>query len=481
MNSSEFSYEICKAFGFEPTKEQLVAVETFAAFMFEPLAESVMVMRGSAGTGKTTLASAMVNTLRRLGQRVVLMAPTGRAAKVFSQNSGVVANTIHRKIYRQKTFNGIGTAFNLNNNIHKNTLFIVDESSMISNMPPFGGGESAFGSGSLLDDLIKYVYSGNNCHLMFIGDKAQLPPVGEDESPAIDTEVLSEYGLRVFECDMNKVLRQSQDSGILFNATVIRQMITHDEMTQLPCIKFDGFADIHVLAGDELIEQLSSSYINVGEDETMVIVRSNKSANIYNNGIRNMILDRDDILCRGDRIMVVKNKYLSPGNSVDDTKPELTFLANGDMAEVKRVRKIRDYYGFQFAEVELLFPDYDNYEMETTVILDSLNSESPSLTNEQQEQLFNAVYEGYFDVPLKADRMKSVREDPYYNALQIKYGYAVTCHKAQGGQWEHIYLDQGYMTDEMLTPDYIHWLYTAFTRAKSQLYLVNWPKTQILE
>ena len=341
---------------------------------------------------------------------------------------------------------------------------------MIANQ---GYGESAFGSGCLLDDLMQFVYSGQNCRMLLVGDKAQLPPVGEDESPALMADVLHCYGMMVYECDLNQVLRQSEASGILWNATMIRQMITHEEMTQLPRIRFQGFADIQEVPGGELIEALADSYSKVGLDDTMVITRSNKRANIYNQGIRNMVLDREDELCRGDQLMIVKNNYFWTEGS-----KEIPFLANGDIAVVQRVRNVHELYGFRFAEVTMQFPDYDDYELTAIVILDTLTSEAPALTHDQQEQLYNAVLEDYADISNKADRIKKLKSDRYYNALQIKFAYAVTCHKAQGGQWSHVYLDQGYMTDDMLTPDYIHWLYTAFTRATEKLFLVNWPKTQ---
>ena len=375
---------------------------------------------------------------------------------------------------------------------------MVDEASMIS----LSSNNSTFGSGCLLDDLVQYVYNDRNCRMLLIGDKAQLPPVGEEESPALRADVMRAYGLTVYECDLNEVLRQSQDSGILYNATVIRQMITHNEATQLPKIRFNGFADISVVPGDELIESLASSYSEVGMDETMVITRSNKRANIFNQGIRNMVLGREEELTTGDMLMVVKNKYKAPHNPSEQGEAQTAvgevtgkdpshrnissfggiaggFIANGDCATVRRVRNVRELYGFRFADVTLSFPDYDNTEEDMVVILDTLKTEAPALTHEQNEQLFQRVMEDYADIPLKADRMKKLREDDYYNALQVKFGYAITCHKAQGGQWAHVYLDQGYMTDEMLTPDYIHWLYTAFTRATEHLYLVNWPKTQI--
>ena len=452
-----------------PTAEQEHAIDVFSLFMTDRDDHVVMILRGSAGTGKTTLAGAIVRAMNVLKQKMILLAPTGRAAKVFALNAGHPAYTIHRRIYRQKSAGDI-SAFNLNFNNNRDTLFMIDEASMIANQ---GYGESAFGSGCLLDDLMQFVYSGQNCRMVLVGDKAQLPPVGEDESPALMSDVLRAYGMKVYECDLNQVLRQSEDSGILWNATRIRTLI--DDWI-LPKIRFQGFADIVRVPGDELIESLATSYSRVGMDETMVITRSNKRANIYNQGIRNTVLDREDELCRGDQLMIVKNNYYWTEQS-----KEISFLANGDIAVVQRVRNVQELYGFRFADVTMTLPDYDSYELTATVILDSLTTESPALSREQQEQLYNAVMEDYADIPLKADRIKQLKKDKYFNALQIKFAYAVTCHKAQGGQWAHVYIDQGYMTDDMLTPDYIHWLYTAFTRATEKLFLVNWPTTQIEE
>ena len=473
MIHEELKYRIRQTFGFTPTAEQEYALDVFARFMTDSDDQVVMIMRGSAGTGKTTLAGAIVRAMAALKQKMILLAPTGRAAKVFSLNAGHAAYTIHRRIYRQKSAGDL-SSFNLNDNLNRDTLFIIDEASMIANQ---GYGDSAFGSGCLLDDLMTFVYQsgrGSNCRMLLIGDKAQLPPVGEDESPALMAAVLRCYGMRVYECDLNQVLRQGEESGILWNATQIRQMITHDEMTQLPKIRFTGFADIQMVPGGELIDALSTSYYRVGTDETIVITRSNKRANIYNQGIRNQVLDREDELCRGDQLMIVKNNYFWTEGS-----KEIPFIANGDIAVVQRVRHVHELYGFRFAEVTMQLPDYDDFELTATVCLDTLTSEAPALTHEQQEQLYNAVMEDYADIPQKAERINKMKTDRYYNALQVKFAYAVTCHKAQGGQWAHVYLDQGYMTDDMLTPDYIHWLYTAFTRATEQLYLVNWPKLQV--
>ena len=456
--------------GHVPTAEQERAMQLFADFLTDREERTVFVLRGSAGTGKTTLAAAVVRALMSLQQKLVLMAPTGRAAKVFSGYAGTSAYTIHKRIYRQKTA-GDMSAFSLNINQSTETLFMVDEASMVSNE----GFSDTFGSGCLLDDLIQFVYGGRNCRLVLIGDGAQLPPVGEEESPALMSGVLEGYGLKVYEVDLNQVLRQSEESGILWNATEVRCMMAEDRWS-LPKIRIEGFDDIQVMPGNELIEALATSYSRVGLDETMVVTRSNKRANIYNQGIRNQVLDREDELCTGDQIMIVKNNYYWTEQS-----KEIAFIANGDHAVVQRVRHIHELYGFRFAEVTMMLPDYDNYELTATVLLDTLTSEAPALTREQQQQLFDKVMEDYMDVPFKADRLKKIKQDKYYNALQIKFAYAATCHKTQGGQWAHIYIDQGYMTDDMLTTDYIHWLYTALTRATEKVFLVNWPKTQLME
>ena len=471
MIEQEWLFQQRKEFPFTPTPEQEAAMHTFAEFMTYGDDRSVMILRGSAGTGKTVLASAIVRAIAALRQKVVLLAPTGRAAKVFTLNSGHEAFTIHRKIYRQKTLTAEMGEFTLNDNLYHDTLFMVDEASMIANA---GASPSGFGSGRLLDDLVAFVFAGRNCRLMLIGDKAQLPPIGEEDSPALSQTKLAGYGLQTFCCELNEVLRQSMQSGILFNATRIRQMLVSDQVTALPKVRFSAFADIVMVPGNELIEALETSYHHVGHDGTIVITRSNKRANVFNMGIRNSILGYEEELCSGDRLMVVKNNYYW----AEKEKLPVGFIANGDSARVVRVRRIHTLYGFRFAEVWLRFTDYDDLELQATVLLDTLSAEAPALTREQNEQLFDGVMADYDDVPLKADRIKQMRADNHFNALQVKYAYAVTCHKAQGGQWQHVYVDQGYMTDDMLTPDYLHWLYTAFTRATEKLFLVNWPKTQ---
>lgn len=485
MTVTEFKNIIIARFGFEPTADQLAALDVFARFLAARQGMPAMILRGSAGTGKTSLVAAMVQTLVALKQRVVLMAPTGRAAKVLALNCGLAATTIHRKIYRQKKVEG---DFSLDVNMHHDTLFVVDEASMISTMPqlPSEGMPAFLGNGGgVIDDLVTYVYSGSNCRLMLIGDTAQLPPVGEDEAPALQSWVMGGYGLDVFDCDLHEVVRQKSESGILWNATAIRRLITHDEATSLPVIRFSAFADIRRVPGNELIESLAASYRNAGMDETIVITRSNKRATIYNEGIRLQVVDLEGELSSGDRLMVVKNHYFNQPEQPAADKggdqsqvPSLAFIANGDMAVVRRVRNERELYGFHFADLTLRFPDYDDCEIQLIAILDVLHTEAPALSAAQHKQLYDAVMEDYMDIPRKADRLKALREDKYYNALQVKFAYAITCHKAQGGQWSDVYVDQGYMTDDMLTPDYMHWLYTAFTRATQTLYLVNWPKEQ---
>ena len=479
-------------------------------FLMSRRGMELFLLRGYAGTGKTTLVGALVKTLVQLNQPVVLMAPTGRAAKVFSNYAGQPAYTIHKRIYRQKSITDTDT-FSLNVNLSKHTLFIVDEASMISNE---GLSSSTFGTGRLLDDLIQYVYSGEGCRLMLLGDTAQLPPVGEEESPALMPALLESYGLHVYEMTLTQVMRQLSESGILYNATAIRyrlmEMIVEggkvnrestligaeakDESSSLSSFHFPlSTSDVTHVSGADLIDSLESSYSRWGADDCMIICRSNKRANIYNQGIRNRILDREDELCSGDRIMVVKNNYYwveqevkkmiaergkMKDQSLNPQPPQLplSFIANGDIAVVRRVRRTREMYGFRFADVLLRFPDYDDYEMETTVLLDTLQSESPSLTREESERLFQNVMEDYAHLTTKKERYQQLRLDPHFNALQIKYAYAVTCHKAQGGQWGCIYLDQGYLPPDTSLIDYYRWLYTAFTRATEQVYLVNWPK-----
>jgi len=455
-------------FLYKPTLEQEKAVKSLADFLFSRQQDSVFLLKGYAGTGKTSLIGALVKTLDQLQQKCVLLAPTGRAAKVFSHYAKHSAFTIHKKIYRQRNYSNDMDNFSLDDNLHQQTLFIVDEASMIANDGLSG---AAFGTGRLLDDLIQYVYAGTGCRLMLIGDTAQLPPVGEEQSPALSPDVLKGYGLEVYEAQLTEVVRQMHDSGILWNATELRRYISEEVFFALPSIRVDGFPDIRIIPGNELIEAINDSYDHAGMDETIVVCRSNKRANIYNRGIRNMILYREDELNSGDLLMVAKNNYFWT-----EQCKEIDFIANGDIAVVRRVREA---YGFRFADVVLAFPDYGDVELEVKLLLDTLHTDTPALPKEQNDKLFYAVLEDYADITVKRERMKKMKADPHYNALQVKYAYAVTCHKAQGGQWKRVFLDQGYMTEDMLTPDYFRWLYTAFTRATETLYLVNWPKEQM--
>lgn len=515
MANTQLESLIEQKFALKPTKEQRNTVSEFADFLLSRQTESLFLLTGYAGTGKTTLVGAIVKSLLELKQRVVLMAPTGRAAKVFSLHADEPAFTIHRRIYRETagvaftqttvevgdeekelTFARNNSTFSLNpSQLIRQTIFIVDEASMIANEGLSGG---MFGTGRLLDDLIQYVYGGENCRLILVGDSAQLPPVGEELSPALDERALSGYGLKVTHCHLTQVVRQLSESGILWNATMLRNLIQTDDMFQFPQLNVASFADIEVVMGNDLIERLEESYYHAGQDETIVITRSNKRANIFNLGIRGRILGYEEELSSGDQLIVVKNNYYwmkentpqSPADNPHTTTPSPqegkptssdsgTFIANGDMAIVRRFRNERSLYGFRFADATLRFPDYDDIEVDCTVLLDVLQSEAPALTREQQDHLFNAVWEDYPDITNRKVHMQALRNDVHYNALQVKYAYAVTCHKAQGGQWAHVYIDQGYITEDMLTPDYFRWLYTALTRATEKVFLINWPKEQV--
>lgn len=457
---------ICAHFPFQPTGEQQVTLEKLAAFLLSPASDALFLLGGYAGTGKTSLVGALVKTLDELGQKVILLAPTGRAAKVFASYAERSASTIHRKIYRQTSFAGEG--YGLNDNLHTHTLFLVDEASMIANDAWAGRG---FGTGRLLDDLIHYVYSGEGCRILLMGDEAQLPPVGEEHSPALSPRVLGGYGLDLVESKLTQVVRQADRSGILWNATRLRELMAEDGVISQPRIKLKGFADIRVVSGSDLIDALETCYGQDGVEETTIVCRSNKQANAYNNGIRSKVLWMDDELSGGDLLMVAKNNYAwaSAGENAD-------FIANGEMAMVRRVRRVHDMHGFRFAEATLRFPDRGDEDFVGLVLLDTLYSDSPSLSQADSERLFAAVLEDYVDEPSRRERMKKVKTDVYYNALQVKYAYAITCHKAQGGQWKNVFVDQGYVAPEQLTPDFYRWLYTAFTRATDVLYLINYPE-----
>jgi exodeoxyribonuclease-5 len=415
-----------------------------------------------------------VKTFVKFKFRTVLLAPTGRAAKVLSNYTGHNAYTIHKNIYRQKTSSDGFGRFVLDKNLFQNTFFIVDEASMISNSNQEG---SVFGSGKLLEDLIEYVYSGINCRLILVGDTAQLPPVGLDVSPALSVQELEFYDRYIYEYELNEVVRQDQHSGILHNATFIRKLITEGSFNSgYFTIEYKQFDDVRRLSGADLIEEISTCYDRFGMVETIVVTRSNKRANKFNDGIRSTILYKESDISVGDLIMVVKNNYfwLQSDEKID-------FIANGDIAEITAIYKYESLYGFRFANVTLRLLDYFDVEFDCKIILDTLNIESAALTSEQNRKLFDAVSEDYLDIRNKKKRWEKIRENPYFNALQVKFAYAVTCHKAQGGQWKAVFIDQGYLTEDMLNIEFLRWLYTAFTRPTERLYLVNFNKEFFLD
>ena len=463
MIHEHFERIVKEKFGFDFSDSQKEGMRCFTTFFFDRNPESLFLLKGFAGTGKTSLVAAIVNTLLQFEYHVVLLAPTGRAAKVFSGYSGQSAYTIHKKIYRQKNAQeGIGV-FNLGFNAGANVLFFVDEASMIS----MSSQDSNFGTGSLLDDLFEFVYNGRNNRLVLIGDTAQLPPVGVDVSPALDAEFLQvSYGMEVYEASLTDIMRQSEQSGILYNATLVREMIGAAPYAKL-LLKVAPFPDIIRVGGGELLDELDHCYGRFGMDETMVICRSNKRANRFNEGIRARVLYREEAFGGGDKLMVVKNNYFW-GAEYD----KIDFIANGDIATVEKVGKYKDLYGFHFVHARLSIYGYEE-EISAWVMLDTLTSEQPALSYDEYRKLFAAVEEDYMDIPSKQKRYKKIQEDEYFNALQIKFAYAVTCHKAQGGQWDAVFIDPGWMGDEMMDDEYWRWLYTAFTRARKKLYLIN--------
>ncbi|MBK5721516.1 AAA family ATPase [Dysgonomonas sp. Marseille-P4677] len=466
MISNFFLDKIKQNFPFEPTSEQAGALENIVDFLFLQKEESLFLLRGYAGTGKSSLLGALVKTMTEFKQKTVLLAPTGRAAKVFSSYANHPAFTIHKKIYRQQKFSGDFGSFGLMDNLHKDTLFIVDEASMISNN---GLDSSYFGTGKLLDDLIHYIYSGENCRLLLIGDSAQLPPVGEDDSPALQLAELEGYGLEVREAMLSQIVRQAESSGILYNATSIRNALNRGKTEAYPKLKLKKFTDIVRISGEDLIDEISACYDRDGLENTMIISRSNKRSNIYNQGIRNRILYREEELSAGDMLMITKNNYFWA-----EKIEGIDFLANGEIVEVLRVRREQELYGFRFCEVLVKSIDYD-VELEVKILMDTLYSDVAGLTRERSEELFLNIMEDYSDISTKAGKLKRLKVDPFYNAVQVKFAYAVTCHKAQGGEWANVFLDLGYISEEHLGVNFYRWLYTAITRASSKLYLVNLP------
>ncbi len=448
---------------FEPTEQQVQLLDLLGVFLMSTNKDKIFMLRGYAGTGKTSVVSALVRALNLLKHKTVLLAPTGRAAKVIAGYSGFPAYTIHKKIYRQKSMSEF--RFQLADNLEKHTLFIVDEASMISNT----GTETAFGSGRLLDDLVQFVYGSDGCSLLLLGDTAQLPPVMQPHSPALERDKLLGYGLSVHEYTLTHVVRQALESGILHNATLLRQQLIEEKTSEFPRFQLDGFTDIQKLGGMELIDEIQRSYDGVGVEDTIVVTRSNKRANMYNNGIRARVMMKEEELTNGDLLMVTRNNYYW-------NKPykEIDFIANGDILQVVRVRKFYDIYNFRFVDLTLRSLDYE-WEIDARVWLDALQSESPAAMNEMTNQLFAAVAEDYPEITNRREMFKKVLDNEFFNSLQVKFGYAVTCHKAQGGQWKKVFIDPGQIADDQLNSDFYRWLYTALTRATETVYLVNFP------
>lgn len=453
---------------FEPNEEKEGLFRALGAFLVSRDAQKAFILKGYAGTGKTSVISALVRAMQALKQPCVLLAPTGRAAKVLSRYSGEQAYTIHKKIYRQ---NQLGMeAFSLCDNLHRNTLFIVDEASMLSG----NRDNTTFGSGCLLDDLVKYVYSGSNCSLLLLGDDAQLPPVGSLNSPALDEAFMASYGLHVSGFGLQEVARQALDSGILSEATRLRQEIQNSNFKiQNLSIQPNG-RDIIKVPGEEVIDTLEQSWRTVGAEETLIIARSNKMTNLYNQGVRARILWKEDDLSNGDRLMVSKNNYFWAEEYKD-----LEFLANGDMLEITRLTNRHEMYGFHFAKAALRSVDY-NWEIEALVWLDTLTTDSPEANYGLQKELFARIAEDFPEIRNKKELVKRIYESPYYNALQVRFAYCVTCHKAQGGQWKHVYIDtagigedEQRMADESERREYLRWLYTALTRSTEKIYLLR--------
>lgn len=467
MSSTHIATQIYTKICFETTPGQKKIIEKLSEYLADDDFSKIFVLNGYAGTGKTTLIAALVGALKELEIKSVLLAPTGRAAKVLARYAGEKAHTIHKRIYRQRTNADYESKFSLNINPERGAVFIVDEASMLSDHTSAG---ALFGSGSLLRDLIEYVRSGRGCRLILVGDSAQLPPVGSDFSPALDPATMGAYGEVVYGT-MDEVVRQEAQSGILFNATLVRCMLEQG-ICEIPRLRMD-FPDIEALGGGEFLEKLQDCYAQYGRDETIVITRSNRRANRYNEGIRRNVLCAEEEIESGDMLMVVKNNYYYPEHT--ENCP-MNFIANGDIARLKRLRRFEEFYGFRFATALLEFPDYDDAEIECRILLDTIASESPSLTREESTRLFFEVEKDYLEIRSKLKRFREIRENPHYNAVQVKFSYAVTCHKAQGGQWRAVFVDRCLFGDEPMTRDMLRWLYTALTRATDKLYLVNFDE-----
>lgn len=451
---------------FEPTESQEHLLMELSEFIFKLEDNTIFLIKGFAGTGKTTIVNAIVKTLSEAGQKTLLLAPTGRAAKVLTEYTGRAAYTIHKKIYRQRSGKDGPGDFVLDRNLYKSTLFIVDEASMIGDSNP---DQTIFGSGNLLKDLVEYVYSGERCRMILIGDSAQLPPVGIEISPALAVQSLQKMGLKVREFFLTDIIRQAYGSGILKNATGIRKLISKNDI-RVPDINIAGYPDIVRITGSDIIEELDNCYRKYSLAETIVISRTNARANRFNQGIRNQLLFREEEISKGDILMIVKNNYL-----YNSPETGLEFIANGDIARLEKIHRFETQYNYRFADVTLSLIDYDDQQIEAKILIDTINLESASLGYSEQKAFFGLLMDEYGGIKNKQQRIKRVREDPYFNALQVKFAYAVTCHKAQGGQWKAVFIDPGYYKPEMLSIEYLRWLYTAFTRATEKLYLVNFP------
>ena len=464
MTRQELYRILTDSFGFIPTEGQRTVLYHLSAFLLSEKPSPTYLLRGYAGTGKTTMVTTLVKTLPLLGMSYQLMAPTGRAAKVLSGYTGKTASTIHRKIYRFQQYADGSLRMTRAENKAKNTVFIVDECSMIPD--DFSNGRS------LLDDLINYVFSGENCRLLLIGDNAQLPPVGLEISPANDINVLkNSFGLTVASFELTEVMRQEEESGILYNATALRNVETfHETSLQLPLFTTNGFSDVHRIEPQEFEELLWQNFNGKNSNEAVIICRSNNRANMYNQAIRARILQEEGEISTGDKLMVVKNNYFWT-----DEEQKISFIANGDMIELMRINNTEEMYGFHFADVEIQLTDYqEEPNLSVKILLETLKSDSPALTQEESDRLHKAVEEDYMDIPNKRDRYKAMRQNPYFNALQVKFGYALTCHKTQGGQWPTVFLDAPFVPDDKeLQISDLRWFYTAVTRAQRQLYFVN--------
>lgn len=470
MTAEKFKEYILHHLIHEPTNSQEIAIDGLVEYILSYGNDDIFILTGYAGTGKTTLISALVNALNTCRISTVLLAPTGRAAKILSEYSKQRAYTIHKKIYQQRVSLQGQSAFVTLPNLAENTIFIVDEASMI------GDGSTndfkLFGSGSLLDDLIEYVYGGIACKLILIGDKAQLPPVGMEDSPALEIEFLKHsFNLEVKFANLTDVVRQEKESGILLNATALRNLVIAPTPS-MPAFNTKNFKDFIRLNGDELEDALHDSYRNYGDDGAIVVCRSNKRANLFNQQIRVRIRMQESEISSGDYMMVVRNNYYWL-----DKSSNAGFIANGDIIEIQKLKRIRDIYGFRFAEATVRMMDYpDEQPFETILLLDTINSEASSLSPKDQNIFFEEVMKDYDDIPERRRKFQKLKENPFYNALQVKFAYALTCHKAQGGQWPCIFVDQGYITQEMINKDYLRWLYTALTRATQKIYLINFKE-----